>query len=63
MKDKETEVVLDEVIRNMISSLPSTLVGIKYQAKILYMYYESLVEEGFTKDQALLLIVQRGIKI
>ena len=63
MIEEETKVILNEAVRNMISGLPSTLVGMKYQAKILYTYYESLVEEGFTKDQALLLIVQRGIQI
>ena len=53
----EFELMLDEQKRMM----PYVIENIKYNAKMFKLRFDSLVEEGFDKDQALQIVLTRGI--
>ena len=60
-ENKKKEVKLTDASQTMINDHASHLVAMKLIAKNMFSYYENLVNEGFSEQQALQIILARGM--
>ena len=59
--EKKKEVKLNENVQILINNHASHLVAMKLIAKNMFAYYENLIAEGFTEQQAFQIILTRGM--